>query len=117
MIRFLADEDFNNDILRGIQRRAPDISVVRIQDLGRAGVDDATVVSVAAAHDRVLLTHDVSTLLRIALERIRAGEFMPGVIAAPQSLAIRAVIDDLVLIAECSEPNEWANQIRYLPLK
>ena len=37
MIRFLADEDFNNDILRGLRRRDAAIDVLRIQDLGHAG--------------------------------------------------------------------------------
>jgi hypothetical protein len=34
MIRLAADEDFNNDILRGILRRKPDLDIVRIQDVG-----------------------------------------------------------------------------------
>jgi hypothetical protein len=34
MIRFLVDEDFNNDILRGLRRRLPDVDAPRIQALG-----------------------------------------------------------------------------------
>ena len=33
MIRLLADENFNGDILRGLQRRVPAIDVPRDQDL------------------------------------------------------------------------------------
>jgi predicted nuclease of predicted toxin-antitoxin system len=117
MIRFLADEDFNNDILRGLRRRDAAIDVVRIQDLGHAGADDATVLATATDRGRILLTHDVSTLLGFAFERVRSGKPMLGVVAVPQSVAVRAVIEDLVLIAECSEPEEWANQVRYLPLR
>jgi hypothetical protein len=117
MIRFLADEDFNNDILRGLHRRDPSIDVVRVQDSDRRGADDATVLALAASQGRVLLTHDVSTLIRVALERVRTGEPMPGVIATSQSLPLRPVIDDLILIATCSEPEDWTNQIRYLPLR
>jgi hypothetical protein len=34
MLRFLADENFNNQIVRGILRRNPDIEIVRVQDIG-----------------------------------------------------------------------------------
>lgn len=36
MTRFLADENFNNQIVRGILRQAPsiDIDIVRVQDVG-----------------------------------------------------------------------------------
>jgi hypothetical protein len=117
MTRFLADEDFNNDILRGVVRRVTDLDLMRVQDIGLRGADDDTVLASAAADDRVLLTHDVSTLIARAFDRIRAGMPMPGVIAIAQSMPIGAAIDDLVLVIECSTPEEWQNQVRYLPLR
>jgi hypothetical protein len=40
-----ADEDFNNVILRGAQRRNADLDIVRVQDVaGLSGADDATVL-------------------------------------------------------------------------
>jgi hypothetical protein len=32
-------------------------------------------------------------------------------------MPIGAAIDDLVLVIECSTPEEWQNQVRYLPLQ
>lgn len=32
MIQLAADENLDNDILRGLQRRFPDLDIVRIQD-------------------------------------------------------------------------------------
>jgi hypothetical protein len=112
--RFLADEDFNNDILRGLVRRLGHFDLVRVQDVGLRGVDDDTVLTRATGEGRVILTHDVSTLIGRAFERIRAGSTMPGVVAVPQSMPV--VIEDLVLV-ECSSPEGWANQVRYLPLR
>jgi hypothetical protein len=37
MLQFVADENFNNDILRGIRRRNPEVDVVRVQDEGLSG--------------------------------------------------------------------------------
>jgi len=31
-MRWAADENFNNDIIRGLLRRKPDVDIVRVQD-------------------------------------------------------------------------------------
>ena len=62
MLLLAADENFNNDIVRGLLRRKPDLDIVRVQDAGLSGADDPTVLEWAAQERRVLLTHDVSTI-------------------------------------------------------
>jgi hypothetical protein len=49
---------------------------------------------------------------------------MPGWLAAnqcviivPQWLAIGLAAEDLSIIAECSTPSDWANQVGFLPLR
>lgn len=56
MLRFAADENFNNNIVRGILRRKPKLDIVRVQDAGLYSADDPTVLEWAAKDDRVLLT-------------------------------------------------------------
>jgi hypothetical protein len=116
MIPFLADEDFNNDILRGLLRRIADLDLVRVQDVGLRGADDDEVLAFAAREGRLLLTHDVSTLIGRAFERARSGETMAGVVAVAQSLPVGLAIEDLVLVAQCSSAEEWRNQVVYIPL-
>lgn len=79
MLRFLADENFNNDILRGVKRRNPLADMLRVQDVDLSGVPDPVVLEWAAANQRVVLTHDVSTMTRHAYDRVREGKPMPGV--------------------------------------
>ena len=62
MLRLLADENFNNNILRGLLRRNPAIDIARVQDVGLSGADDPVVLEWAAREDRVLLSHDVATV-------------------------------------------------------
>jgi hypothetical protein len=57
VISFLVDEDFNNDVVRGLLRRVA------------------------------------------------------------QSLAVGQVIEDLLLIVQCSAPADWTHQVVYLPLR
>jgi hypothetical protein len=116
-MRFLADENLNNDIVRGIIRRNAQIDIVRVQDVELSGAADPDVLEWAARENRVLLSHDVATITKYAYQRIESSLEMPGVIEIPQALPIGEVIEDLVLIAEVSLEGEWKNQIIYLPLK
>ncbi len=98
-VRFLVDEDFDNDILRGVLRKLPSLDVVRAQDVGLGGQDDPAVLAWAADEGRIVLTHDVSTMTAHAISRIAAGLAMPGLFAVQQSAAIGEVIDDIVLMS------------------
>ena len=79
-MKFLADENFDNTIIRGLLRRQPNIDIVRVQDVGLSGKDDPTVLEWAAQEKRILMTHDVATITRYAYERVAASKSMPGVI-------------------------------------
>jgi hypothetical protein len=117
MLRFLADENFNNDIVRGLLRRKPGLDLVRLQDVGLSGADDPTVLEWAAQHGRVLLTHDVTTITRYAYERVQTGRLMSGVFEINRSVSIGVAIEELLLLAEYSLDGEWIGQIRHLPIR
>jgi predicted nuclease of predicted toxin-antitoxin system len=114
-MKFLADENFDNTIVRGLLRRKPDIDIVRVQDVGLSGKDDPTVLVWAAQENRVLLTHDVATITYHAYERLSKQQSMPGVIEVTSDTSIGKVIEDLLLIWECSLEGELEGQIQYLP--
>jgi len=117
MLHLAADENFNNNIVRGVLRRKPDADIIRVQDVGLSGVDDPGILAWAAQENRVLLTHDVSTITKYAYERIEAGQTMPGVFEISRTAPIGPVIEDIVLLIECSLEGEWETQTIYLPLK
>lgn len=116
MLRFVADENFNNNILRGLLRRQSELDIVRVQDVGLRGADDPTVLEWAAQEGRILLTHDVATITQYAYERLEAGLSMPGVFEVSLDVPIGRAIEDILLLAECSLEGEWEGQVRYLPL-
>ena len=117
MLLLAADENLNSKIVRGLLRRKPDLDIAQVQGAGLSGTDDRTVLEWAAQEGRLLLTHDVSTITRHAYERVRAGKPMPGVFEVSRGLSIGAVIEDILLLAECSFVGEWEGQVRYLPLR
>jgi len=117
MLLLASDENFNNDIVRGLLRRNPGLDIARIQDVGLSGADDPTILEWAAREARVLLTHDVSSITHFAYERVRAGKKMPGVFEVSRNVPIRVSIEDILLLAEYSLDDEWNDQVRYLPLR
>jgi hypothetical protein len=117
VLRFAADENFNNDVVRGTRRRNPSVDVLRVQDAGLSGADDPAVLAWAAETGRVLLTHDVATMTRYAYDRVREGKSMPGVFEVGRHVPIGVAIEEIILLAECSFDGEWEGQVRYLPLR
>lgn len=116
MPRFLADENFHNDVLAGLLRREPALDVVRAQDVGLTGADDPAILEWAAANGRVVLTHDVTTMTRHAYDRVRAGLAMPGVLEVSDRLPIGRAVEEALITIECSLEGEWEGQVRYLSL-
>ena len=116
MLRLAADENFNGRILRGLQRRIPDLDVVRVQDTPLYGADDPSLLEWAAKEGTIVLTHDVATLVGYAYERISGDKSMPGVIAVQSGAPIGSIIDDLQLLIMASEAGDLDNRIIFIPL-
>lgn len=116
-MRFATDADFDNDILRGLLRRNSALDIVRVQDVGLRTADDPTILEWAANEGRVLLTHDVNTMTAHAYARLERGLGMPGIFVVPHDVAMGQIIEDLLLIAECSLEGDYEGQVLYLPLQ
>lgn len=116
MTRFLADENFNFGIVRGLRRRLPSLDLVRVQELGLSGAVDPDILELAANMGRVVLTHDVNTMTKFTYQRLEVDTPMPGVVAVPDTLSVGRAIEDLILMIGGSLEHEWDNQVRYLPL-
>jgi Domain of unknown function (DUF5615) len=116
-VRFLADENFNNHILRALFQRDPNLDIVRVQDVGLAAVDDPVILEWAATENRILLTHDVETMTRFAYERLAKNKFMPGVIEVDQTASVANIVEDLLILAQCGVEADVIGQVLYLPFK
>ena len=115
MLRLAADENFNGRIVRGVRRRLPEVDLVRLQDTPLSGADDASVLNWAAAENRVVLTHDTSTLVGEAWQRVRKGRPMSGAVAARTAAPIGEVVADLVLLVLAGTVEDVENRVLYVP--
>jgi hypothetical protein len=114
-MKFLADENFNNTILRGVWRRIPDASFTRVQDTKIYGADDPRVLEYAAENDYIILTHYVSTMRGYFYDRMDAGLPLPGLFLIHKQTAIGLVIEALELIILASDEADWMGKATYLP--
>jgi hypothetical protein len=120
VFRFLTDEDFDGDVIRGLRLRLPGVDLVRVVDVGLGGgdgADDPAILAWAAATGRIVLTQDRTTMTAHARARMAAGKPMPGLFVIDGDAPIGRIIDDLVVYYECSEAAEWAYQIKFLPIR
>jgi len=115
-VKGLADENFDGRIFRGLVQRLPWLDILRIQDVGLVAAADPDVLAWAATDERVVMTHDVTTMIGFAATRLRRGQPLPGLLVVPSQLSIGEAIADLALLLECTTPQEMANRILFLPL-
>jgi hypothetical protein len=115
MLRLLADENFNGDIVRGLLLREPDLDLVRVQDVGLAGEDDPDVLAWAAENDRIILSHDRATLPGYAYARVAAGQEMAGVFILNDRFPVGHAIEEILLLIACTEQAEWSGRAVYVP--
>lgn len=114
-VRFQADADFNQIIVRAILRREPTFDFQTAQAAQLSGLKDEDVLAIAAKEDRILVTHDRKTI-PVHFADFIASQKSPGVLIVPQKLPVAHVIEDMMLIWAATEPKEWINRIRSLPL-
>lgn len=117
--RFLTDTNFNQRILAGFRRRAPDADIITVQSVGLQAVPDPQLLEEAKAGDRILLTHDVNTMPNYFYEllaRLPQGEHSPGVMIVAQEAPIGDAIQAIYEVWSCSTHDEWRDLVTYLPL-
>jgi hypothetical protein len=116
MLRFLADENFSGDIVRGLLLQQSELDVVRVQDVGLAGMNDADILAWAAENDRIVLTHDCATMPDYAFARAASAENMAGVFILNDRFPVGQAIQEILLMVACSEQIEWNRRVVFLPL-
>jgi hypothetical protein len=116
-VKWLADENFDNNIVRGLLRRSPALDIVRAQDIVEiAGSDDFALLMWSSRHGRTVLTHDLSTMVPATQEfPSTTGELR--ILLVRDSLPIAHVMDDILLLDECSKESDWSAGVLYLPLR
>jgi uncharacterized protein with PIN domain len=114
-VKLYTDVHVRRAVTIGLRLRGVD--VLTAQEDGAGELDDSRLLDRAIELGRILFTQD-DDLLREAARRQQTEESFTGVIYGHQlNVTIGQCIDDLEIIAQATEPEEWINQVAYLPLK
>ena len=116
MLRLLIDENVHGDIVDGLRRRQPALDMVRVQDVGLRHTPDPIILEWAAQEGRVVVSVDKKTLAVDAWDRVARGLPMPGVAILRILLSIGQAVNELELIACAGNPDDFRDQVVYLPL-
>ena len=114
-IKFQADADFNQIIVSALQRREPAIDFQTADEAQIRGLPDPEVLAVAVRDGRILVSHDHHTM-PVHFATFVTTHHCPGVFLLSQEMPIRRAVEELLVIWETSEAEEWANTLQYLPL-
>lgn len=49
-------------------------------------------------------------------EHLSSGGHIPGIFILKRNMSMKEIIDEMILIWEIAEPDEFADEIRYLPV-
>ena len=97
-VKFLADEDLDARIADGLQSLEPTIDFLDLKAAGILRMSDPEVLALAAAEDRIVISHDRRTMTRHFLARVGRGEPSPGLFIVRQGQAIGEVIASLLVV-------------------
>ena len=117
-VKWLADENLRNGIIRGILRRSPAFDIVRVQDESQiSGQDDRAILRFETIENRVVVTHDLATMVPAMREQLRLTSQCAPIVFIPDGMAIGLVTEELLLLDECATEADWAAGVLYLPLR
>jgi predicted nuclease of predicted toxin-antitoxin system len=113
-LRFQADADLNEAIVKGVLRREPGIDFQTATFARLRGLSDLEVLALAAQEDRILVSHDRRTMPRAFAEFIRTRA-SPGLFLVSQKSDLLLTIEDLLLVWTASTSKDWTNHIAIIP--
>jgi hypothetical protein len=117
MIGFLLDEHIPPAIRTQLLKHNPTIRVHRIGD-GIApplGTLDPDLLLWIEANDCWLVTFNHASMPGHLTDHLAQGRHIPGILKLGMQMAHGAIIEELLLIAGASLPDEYKDQLVYLP--
>ena len=112
-IRFQADNDLNQNIVKALRRLEPSIDFQTAHAANLRDLPDPEVLAYAANARRVLVSHDITTMPRHFGDFIQTAD-SSGVLIAIQERPMSVVIEELLMLWMFDEAEDWVNRIRVL---
>ena len=113
-IRFQADADLDGRVLRGLRRLEPGIDIRNAFEAGLAGLGDREVLRIAADCGRILVSQDRMTMSGQFARFVNDAQ-SPGVVLLREGVSIAVAIEEVALIWNGSDAEEWIDRLVWIP--
>jgi hypothetical protein len=115
MRKYLLDENVGESLRLGLHRRYPDMVVWHIGDptAPPIGTLDPDILLWCEANDFTLVTNNRGSMP----DHLAAGHHFPGMFTMNPKMSLGDTIEELALVWGASKPDEYADNIIYLPLR
>lgn len=116
-LRLLLDENVPAAIELALRRRIAGVEVLLVGEPGAPpkGTPDPGLLKLCERAGLALVTLDRRTMPDHFAAHLAAGDHSPGVFVIRRNAVLSAAIDDLVLILEVTDAEEWIDRLEYLP--
>ena len=117
---FLLDENMaHRAIRRLLLHREPGMQVMVVGEPGAPPLSapDPDLLAWVEEHGYLLVTRNRASMPMHLRNHLAAGRHIPGLLVVPQRMAPWQVSEELLLLWGASQPDEYRDQIVYLPLR
>jgi hypothetical protein len=116
--QFLLDEHVGARLQRALLRRQREMVVWRIGDAGAPprGSLDPQILLWCERNDFALVTNNRASMPIHLSEHLAAGHHVPGIFTLNDDMSIGETVEELLLLWTAANPQEYADQLNYLPV-
>ena len=116
-IRYLIDENTTCVLVDQLLRLRPDMDILLVGDdiAPPLGTLDPDILLWLEQEDRCLITKNRASMPQHLHDHLAAGHHIPGILTLKPKASLHQIIEDLLLIWDVCEPDEYRDRIEYLP--
>lgn len=115
---YLIDENTTPALADQLRRRQPTMNVLNIGDEMALpkGTPDPEILLWLERNGFSLVTRNRKSIPHHLQQHLATGHHVPGIFTLRPKASLGEALDDLILILEASEPDEYQDQIVHIPL-
>lgn len=115
---YLVDENTTPALADQLRRRQSGLKVANVGDdiAPPKGTLDPDILLWIETHGFTLITRNRKSMPEHLLQHLEAGHHIPGILTIRPKASLGEIIEDLLLIWELSEEDEYQDQIIHIPL-
>jgi hypothetical protein len=117
-IKYLLDENVDPLLRKALKRREPEMVVWRVGDAGAPALQstDPDILIWCEANAFLLVTNNRASMPVHLQNHLAAGRHVPGIFILNPNMKIGETVDELATIWGAAEPDEYFDQLKYLPI-